>query len=159
VSWPLVNRIVCAADGSATAIQAAEAAIALAAASQAEVVFVHVLDDELIRDFASVMDDDGGAARQRLERNAAQILAHLGDLAAKAGVPCKSRLETGDPPRVIDAIARELHADVIVMGKVGQRGLRKWLVGSVTRRLIESTQIPVLVITGTADPPRGGSSG
>jgi nucleotide-binding universal stress UspA family protein len=159
VKLPLVNRIVCAADGSATAIQAAETAIALAASSQAELVFVHVLDDDLLRDFANVMDDDGGAARQRLERNAAQILAHLTELAAKAGVACKSRLETGDPPRVIDEIARELSADVIVMGKVGQRGLRKWLVGSVTRRLIESTHIPVLVITGSAEPVRGASSG
>jgi len=156
VSWPLVNRIVCAADGSATAMQAAEAAIALAAASQAELVFVHVLDDDLIRDFASVMEDDGIEARQRLERNAAQILAHLAELAAKAGVSCKSRLETGDPPRVIDEVARELAADVIVMGKVGQRGVRKWLMGSVTRRLIESTRIPVLVIAGTGDAPPGG---
>jgi nucleotide-binding universal stress UspA family protein len=81
------------------------------------------------------MDDDG-VRRASARRNAAQILAHLADLAARAGVSCKSRLETGDPPRVIDSIARELAADVIVMGKVGQRGLRKWLVGSVTRRLI-----------------------
>jgi nucleotide-binding universal stress UspA family protein len=154
-----VNRIVCAADGSATAMQAAEAAIALAAASQAELVFVHVLDDDLIRDFASVMEDDGIEARQRLERNAAQILAHLAELAAKAGVSCKSRLETGDPPRVIDEVARELAADVIVMGKVGQRGVRKWLIGSVTRRLIESTRIPVLVIGGSGEAPPGAGRG
>lgn len=153
MSWPLdpLRRIVSAVDGSATSLQAAEAAVALAAGSEAELVFLHVLDDERLRDFAAVMEDDGIAARQRLERSADQILAHVAELAERAKVPCKCRLEAGDPPRVIDEVARELAADVILVGKVGRRGVRRWLVGSVTRRLIESTRIPVLVIAGTGE--------
>lgn len=161
MSWPdaLLNRIVCAVDGSETSMRAAEAAIALAAASRAELVFVHVLDDDLIRDFASVMENDGGEARQRLQRSADQMLGHVAELAAKADVSAQCRLEAGDPPHAIDAVAREIGADVIVMGKVGHRGVRKWLVGSVTRRLIESTHVPVLVIAGPGEPPRPESAG
>jgi nucleotide-binding universal stress UspA family protein len=154
VSWPnaLLQRIVCAVDGSETSLRAAESAIALAAASQAELVFVHVLDDELIHDFGSVMDDDGVEARRRLERSAGELLGHVKDLAAKEAVPATCRLASGDPPHAIDQAARDLGADLIIVGKVGRRGVRKWLVGSVTRRLIESTRIPVLVIAGPAEP-------
>lgn len=153
MSWPLEppHRIVSAVDGSETSMQAAEAAIALAARNHAELVFLHVLDDELLRDLAAVTDDDGGDARQRLQRNGDQILGHLARLAAAQGVACKCRTETGDPPRVIDEVAREVGADVILVGKVGRRGVRRWLVGSVTRRLIESTRIPVVVIAATSD--------
>jgi nucleotide-binding universal stress UspA family protein len=156
MSWPddILHRIACAVDGSETSMRAAETAIALAAASRAELVFIHVLDDDLIRDFATVMENDGDEARQRLRRSADQMLGHVAELAAKAGVSAKCRLETGDPPRTIDAVAREIGADVIVMGKVGHRGVRKWLVGSVTRRLIESTRVPVLVLAGPGEPPR-----
>jgi nucleotide-binding universal stress UspA family protein len=155
VSWPYapLHRIVCAVDGSETSLRAADAAIALAAPSQAELVFVHVLDDELIRDFATVMDDDGAEARQRLQRSADELLGHVAELAAKADVSVQCRLESGDPPHAVDQVARELGADVIVVGKIGRRGMRKWLVGSVTRRLIESTRIPVLVIAGPVGPP------
>jgi len=150
VSWPyaLLQRVVCAVDGSETSLRAADTAIALAAASKAELVFVHVLDDELIRDVANVMEDDGIEARQRLQRVAEELLRHVVELAAREEVAAQSRLATGDPPHAIDDAARELGADVIVVGKVGRRGVRKWLMGSVTRRLVESTRIPVLVIAG-----------
>ena len=148
MSWPyaLLQRVVCAVDGSETSLRAADTAIALAAASKAELVFVHVLDDELIRDVANVMEDDGIEARQRLQRGAEELLRHVVELAAREEVAAQSRLATGDPPHAIDEAARELGADVIVVGKVGRRGVRKWLIGSVTRRLVESTHIPVLVI-------------
>jgi nucleotide-binding universal stress UspA family protein len=155
MSWPLepLRRIVSAVDGSETSLRAAEAAIALAARSDAELVFVHVLDDELLRDLAAVTNDNGGDARLRLQHNADQILGDLAERAASQGVSCKGRMESGDPPRVIDELARELGADVILVGKVGRRGVRRWLVGSVTRRLIESTHIPVLVLSATNELP------
>lgn len=158
MSWPLESprRIVSAVDGSETSMRAAEAAIALAARSHAELVFVHVLDDELLRDLAAVTDDDGGDARMRLQRNGDQILGQLAELAERQSVSCKCRMETGDPPRVIDEVAQQLDADLILVGKVGRRGVRKWLVGSVTRRLIESTRIPVLVFPATAARSEGG---
>jgi nucleotide-binding universal stress UspA family protein len=148
MSWPLepLQRILCASDGSETSLQAAEAAVALAARTGAEVVFVHVIDDELLRDMGSALPDGTQDARARLEGKGEQILLQLRERAEARAVPCLTRLEQGDPPRTIDEVARELHADAIVVGKIGRHGVRKWLVGSVTRRLIESTQIPVVVI-------------
>jgi nucleotide-binding universal stress UspA family protein len=153
MSWPVdpLRRIACAVDGSSTSLQAADAAIELAARSDAELVLIHVLDDERLRDFATVMDDDGAGARRRLEQSAERMLGDLAERAGQRQVRCTHRVEEGDPPRAIDDVSRKVGADVILVGKVGRRGVRRWMVGSVTRRLIESTRIPVLVISGPGD--------
>jgi len=153
VSWPAdpPRRILAAVDGSSTSRKAAEAAIALAAAGSADVVLLHVLDDALLRDLASLTGDRPDAVRQRLERQGDEILRDLCEAAAKREVACTRRMEPGDPPRVIDEVAREIGADAIVVGKVGRRGVRRWMIGSVTRRLIESTHVPVVVIAAAPE--------
>jgi len=153
VSWPAdpPRRILAAVDGSSTSRKAAEAAIALAAAGGAEVVLLHVLDDALLRDLASLTGEGPEAVRRRLELQGEEILRDLCEAAAKREVACTRRIEPGDPPRVIDEVAREVGADAIVVGKVGRRGVRRWMIGSVTRRLIESTLVPVVVIAAAPE--------
>jgi nucleotide-binding universal stress UspA family protein len=165
VSWPHdpLRRIVAAVDGSPTSIQAAEAAIALAAQTGAQVLFLHVLDEQTLRQLASLFPEPPEQLRLRLESSMARTLAHLAELAhskthltelaGSQGVPCTTRVEEGDPPRVIDRVADEVGADLILVGKTGHRGVKKLLVGSVTRRLMECTSIPVLVIAGSGDEP------
>jgi nucleotide-binding universal stress UspA family protein len=160
VSWPheALRRILSPVDGSPTSIGAAEAAIALAAQSGADVVFLHVLDEQTLRQLAALLPEAPERIRERLQNSVERTLAHLSELARErihltelAGsqaVACTTRIEEGDPPRVIDRVARELGADLIVVGKTGHRGVEKLLVGSVTRRLMERTDLPVLVIAG-----------
>lgn len=160
-AWPekAPRRLLAALDGSATALRAAEAAVAMAARHGAELVLVHVLDDDRVREIAAALGTDEGEAHGRLAENAERVLEPGRELARRHQVPCTTRVESGDPPRAIDRLAAELGADLIVVGKVGQRGVRSWFVGSTTRRLIESTHIPVLVIPvegGAAEPPSEG---
>jgi nucleotide-binding universal stress UspA family protein len=149
-AWPErpPRRLLAALDGSDTALRAAEAAVAMAARNGAELVLVHVVDDDRVREIAALLGADEAEARRRLEENAQQALAAGLERARRQQVPCSARVETGDPPRVIDQLARELGADLIVVGKVGQRGVRSWFVGSTTRRLIELARLPVVVVPG-----------
>jgi nucleotide-binding universal stress UspA family protein len=160
-AWPegAPRRLLAALDGSATALRAAEVAVALAARHAADLVLVHVLDDDRVREIAAALGTDEGEARRRLEENAERVLEAGREVARLQHVPCATRLETGDPPRVIDRLALELGADLIVVGKVGQRGVRSWFVGSTTRRLIESTHIPLLVIPGAPEAPEPPDAG
>jgi nucleotide-binding universal stress UspA family protein len=153
VSWPAdpPRRVLAAVDGSSTSLQAAEAAVALAAGGGGELVLLHVLDDALLRDLASLTGEAPEAVRGRLEQQGDEILRGLCEAAAKRDVSCARRMEPGDPPHVIDEVAREIGADVIVVGKIGRRGVRRWMIGSVTRRLIERTHVPVVVIAAAPE--------
>jgi nucleotide-binding universal stress UspA family protein len=54
----------------------------------------------------------------------------------------------GDPEIEIRSIAREVGADLIILGTHGRTGLMRVLVGSVTDDVIHHSEIPVLVLHG-----------
>jgi len=64
-------------------------------------------------------------------------------------------------PAILEA-ASAAGADLIVMGTQGLGGLRKWLIGSTTERLLRQTQVPVLAVPpapdGAASPEPGAVS-
>lgn len=71
------------------------------------------------------------------------------------------RTAIGDPAAKILETATSESADVIVMGTQGLGGVRKWLLGSTTERLLRRTNIPVLAVppiskeSGRASPEGG----
>jgi nucleotide-binding universal stress UspA family protein len=149
-AWPEQppRRLLAALDGSDTALRAAEAAVAMARRHGADLVLVHVLDDDRVREIAALLGSDEADARRRLEEKAQRVLDAGLEIARRHAVSCTGRVAAGDPPRAIDQLATEVGADLVVVGKVGERGVRSWFVGSTTRRLIELTRTPVVVIPG-----------
>lgn len=55
-------------------------------------------------------------------------------------------LRSGDAPDVIIQAAREIGADMIVMGTHGRRGLKRALLGSVAESVVRSAPCPVLTV-------------
>ena len=56
-------------------------------------------------------------------------------------------LREGGPHEVILTEADNWGADLIVMGKLGKRGVSRILLGSVAERVIEFTGLPVMLAT------------
>jgi len=52
----------------------------------------------------------------------------------------------GEPYRTILDYADEAVVDVIVMGTHGRRGLDRYLLGSVTEKVVRAATVPVLTI-------------
>lgn len=59
----------------------------------------------------------------------------------------------GGPAHVIADVAREEHADVIVVGTRGHRQISSLIIGSVTHKLMHMTPCPVLAV-----PPAAGGA-
>jgi nucleotide-binding universal stress UspA family protein len=55
-------------------------------------------------------------------------------------------LRTGDARDLINQTAREVGADLIVMGTHGRRGVTRALLGSVTETVVRSAPCPVLTV-------------
>lgn len=55
-------------------------------------------------------------------------------------------LKTGDARDLINETAKELGADLIVMGTHGRRGVKRALLGSVAETVVRSAPCPVLTI-------------
>jgi len=142
-----IRRIMVAVDGSDVSRFATESAARVAEAYAAELILLHVVDEQVVEDLAQ--DHDPGRAnqaREQLRENGEIYLRDAGRIADAAGVKHRTMIATGDPCAVICDTAEAQDADLIVIGKIGRRGARRILMGSVTRRVIELTDRPVLVV-------------
>jgi nucleotide-binding universal stress UspA family protein len=52
------------------------------------------------------------------------------------GIEIESYVHEGEPPEVIARIAEEKNADLIAMGTHGRRGIKRFIMGSVTSGVI-----------------------
>jgi nucleotide-binding universal stress UspA family protein len=81
------------------------------------------------------MRDEGKQATQYAE-----------DLARMMNVPCQKIVVQGNPSIQILKSAREIEADLIVIGSMGRTGFEKILLGSVAEKVVLQSSIPVLMI-------------
>ena len=81
-----------------------------------------------------------------LERERQEELVKL----AREHIPATVRYETlvvnGWPGEAVLKAARDLDADLIVMGTHGRRGLAHLMIGSVAERVVRAAPCPVLTV-------------
>lgn len=71
--------------------------------------------------------------------------------AERVGVPVTTAIERGVPHESVLAYADDNDIDVIVMGTQGRTGLDRFLVGSVTERIVRMAEPPVVTLRMTDD--------
>jgi len=137
------RQIVVTATPGAEGEAAVEAALAIAARSDAEVVFLRVAPPVEYRYFR------GAPPRPLLRRLFHGGDAVLDEAAARAweeGVPFRRERVAGDPAEAILDCADDVDADLIV---IGQRS--RWGGSSLARRVRRRTSRPVLVARSVGD--------
>ncbi len=140
------RRILVATDGSEPALKAARMAVALAGRDGAELLVAHVVDDEVVKEFCRALGKDEEEARRTLSENGRKYVAEIEKLARQNSVTVTGLVEHGTPHEAILKLAEREKTDLVVMGKAGRRGPRRALAGSVTRRVIDLAEVPVLVV-------------
>ncbi len=131
--------ILCATDGTAHAEKAVGYAAELTKAFNGTLVLLAVRPFSLGR---------GGPTPLWDPKRAAEALATGAKHARDAGVTAVETTEA-DSPDVVDAIlvvAREKHAEQIVVGSGGKGGLQRALIGSVSSGVVHKAHVPVTVV-------------
>jgi nucleotide-binding universal stress UspA family protein len=137
-----MRTILIATDGSDPASAAVAAGLELAADESAEVVFVHVIS---ILDLSPTTN--GGDKPQRVPRAEDDpVLCAALDQARAARLAAKTELLLGYPPKQILRVAREIDADLIVVGTRGLGRVKSAVLGSTSHDVLENSDRPVLVI-------------
>jgi len=62
------------------------------------------------------------------------------------GIDAAGALREGQPYTTILEYAEETDVDVIVMGTHGRRGLDRYLLGSVTEKVVRAADVPVMTV-------------
>ncbi|WP_281193398.1 universal stress protein [Halorubrum sp. F4] len=146
------ERVLIPTDGSAGAAVGVEHGLALAAALDATVHGLAVVDDEGFDPLSGLLGDgaDDGDAPDSAVGGTVAATAALDDLAAAAerhGVTEFGRhVERGDPVETIVDAVSELDAHAVVMGATGDHGDDRVLLGSVAERTVRTAPVPVITV-------------
>lgn len=143
---PGVKRVLLPVDASANSLEAVEHVIGRHAAGAAmEVHLLHVrapLSQYLAR-FISRGDSEA-YHRQEAER----ALAPARDMLSRSGVPHTNHVEFGDKAETINAVAKRLGVQQIVMGTARKNSITRVVEDSVTNRVLKIVEVPVEIVVG-----------
>jgi nucleotide-binding universal stress UspA family protein len=134
-----IHRIVCPIDFSPASANALRVALDYARAFKAEIHAVHAYQ---LSAYASPNSDLARDLEEQIRKEVETFLATI----ETHGVPVKMALRLGVPYVEIVEAARELNAELVVMGTTGKTGLQHLLLGSVAERVVRTADVPVLSV-------------
>lgn len=149
-----LNRILCPVDFSGHSRVALDYATAIARWYEAEVLVLHAY---AMTHVPSPVGPFPAASmglpqtREELERDMTQFVRP----SVAASVPVRTEIVAGAPTRHILERAQKWPADLIVMGTHGASGFERFVLGSVTEKVLRKAPCPVLVVPREADAPSG----
>jgi nucleotide-binding universal stress UspA family protein len=143
----MFRKILVPLDGSDLAERALEPASALAKLVNGELLLMGVAVPEIIvAEYGSV---NVYHLSQALDRSHHELLGYLQSVQQSiADSRCTVRVavKDGDPASAIVDIAVEESTDLIVMSTHGRSGFTRWMMGSVTTKVLHKAPCPVLAV-------------
>lgn len=155
----MFRQILVAVDGTRTSTRALGVAIGLAKEQKATLHILHVVDETVIppdlEGSLLLSHDYMQGVLARLAEIGSQILARAEKSAKAKGAVTKPMLAThswGGIAAVILTHARKVHADLIVLGTHGRRGIARMVMGSDAESVLREASVPVLLVRPPARP-------
>ena len=138
-----MKRILMATDFSTRSDRALRRATLLAKASGAELVLLHVVDDDQPR-----------RLKETQERESMELLSSFAETARQAdGVACEAHLVLGDPFQAIVDAAERLDADLVILGPHRREALSDVFSGTTVERAIRLSRRPVIMVNALPAKP------
>lgn len=145
----MFKRILIPVDGSELALHAAATGVTLAKELGAEVVFVHARAPYVAPYAAEVVLTDAKAKslfEKAVAEGSADILAQATKIAGKHGVMAKTvSAPASRPENLVESTIKTLGCDLVVLATHGRGAVGRFVMGSVTTRLLPISSVPVLV--------------
>lgn len=135
------RKILLATDGSENAKSAACSGLEIARNTGAEVYAVYVAS---ISCCSSLMPEN---YEQEIGKEGNEAVAGIEEMGREAGVSVNTVLLQGYPAQEILNFAEKNDIDLIVMGKHGNTGIDRFLLGGVTEKVLRHANSEVLVVS------------
>jgi nucleotide-binding universal stress UspA family protein len=136
------ERILVAIDGSAPSEHAFATALELAALTRSRLIALAV--EGPLPVYAATVGEVDEVKREK-DAFFGRLAGRAREQAARAGIDLEVELRVGHAAELIVEVARELEADLIVLGHRGHF-LRDHLLGSTADRVAEHADCPVMIV-------------
>lgn len=142
----MYQDIVVPTDGSKASENAVEYAVELADGRDATIHVLYVINDSIFgRDMENkqVPDEVSNEAHEATRR-IKRLVEEYDERSREENFVTMEEVREGTPHEEITGYADEVDADAIVMSTHGRTGLSKFMLGSVTQRVITHSDVPVM---------------
>ncbi|MGB9838145.1 universal stress protein [Methanothermobacter sp.] len=142
----MYRKILLATDGSDCSMQAARYAIETAEQNKAELVALTVTETYSLDNLP--VEELTRKVTELFRRESEEALQKVEDLAMSLESPVKVHrmMVDGSPAETILKVADEEDVDLIVVGASGKHALERFLLGSVSEKVVRHARVPVLVV-------------
>jgi len=150
-----MKKILLAMDGSENSFKAVDEAAKLAKALKADITVLSVIPVETSPLYAYDRASYGESSEQvgmlvnmseKMEKEAKELLQKVEEIFLKKGINAKATVSKGHPADNICKYAEEGGFDLIVMGRKGLGGLKRFLLGSVSSSVAQCAKTSVLIV-------------
>lgn len=151
-----IDSILIPTDGSEGALAGARRGIDFARIFDADIVVISVVEEPEVDNVSSRVASGADGDELRFEREAESAVETVTAVAERRSGPeidVAGTVERGVPHRAIAAAVDEHGIDVIAMGTRGRTGIERFLLGSVTEKVLRTVDVPVLAV-----PPGAGDA-
>jgi nucleotide-binding universal stress UspA family protein len=112
-----------------------------------EILLVHVINWSPYAMMTPTENEQRHRDRQReIEYATEQIIAPMRAIVDGAGVPVRTEVRHGKPSDTLIDLAEANDVVHIIVGRLGDSGLREAIFGSVASRLVQHASVPVTVV-------------
>lgn len=143
----MFKTILCAIDGSDCSTKAIGAACDLSVLCESQLHLIHASD---YRNFLTGLGVESGVvliSQEEFEKPRREILKAAKKKADELGcLSIETHFVSDLPARAITEKAKEINADVIVMGSKGHSDIASLLIGSTTHKVCNSAKCACLVV-------------
>lgn len=137
-------KIMIAVDGSEPSLDAVHHAISLVRQGlQVHFVLAHVQQEASLFELATQDSDMIAAASVDAGMH---LVAPAVALVRAAGISYEVEIGLGEPAAALADIAESTGCEQIIIGALGQGGLRRVLIGSVSREVARNSRLPVTIV-------------
>ncbi|MGD0638912.1 MAG: universal stress protein [Nitrososphaerales archaeon] len=143
-----MDQLVVAVDGSQHSAKVVDYAAQLARSIPARILLVNVIPDPRVPSgYVEYTKMDGLDPNAYFERVAQHISETLGSRLKLAGLEYEVATRIGNPANLVLGLAKRRKASMIIIGVFGLHHLgRTRSLGSVSRRIVENSSIPVVLV-------------
>jgi nucleotide-binding universal stress UspA family protein len=138
----MYEEILVPTDGSQTAEAALEHAVDIAGRYGARIHALYVVDTNAY----TTLETGTDVVIEALESEGELSVGRVATACEAADVPVTTAVLTGVPWRDIVEYAGQHDVDLVVMGTHGRTGIGRYLLGSVTERVVRECEVPVLTV-------------
>ncbi|WP_292391406.1 universal stress protein [Methanosarcina sp. UBA5] len=143
----IYKNILIATDGSQNSVQAIDAGMEIARLSNGKAYALHVTDKSI---YISGREDPKWIRlmEEKFKTFGLEITATVEEAAKAAGVEVEFVILEGHPAEKILDFAEKNAVDMIVVGSLGKTDVERFLLGSVSEKVVRNAKVPVLVVHG-----------